>query len=284
MSIAMTEQLPGVDAADELSPESRSALRDLILALADSKRMLGLRYSDRMLGAPSLEAGIAMSSMAQDEWGHARLTYALLSDFGDEPKRLEHERSPGEYRSLDVLDRSFESWSEMIAGSLLIDTALTTQYAALSESRYRPVYNRVQKLLDEEGFHFQYAAGWTRRIAAAGAARAEFATALRAMLPAVLRWFGRSDSEGLRRLASEGIVRCGADEMRRHFLAQIAPILDETGLAAEIGLGRSGEEWAFGDALSWDDWDEARRRGSGDPGEELVGRARGDKNRALLMD
>ena len=50
-----------------------SALRRLILTLADSKRMMGIRYSDWLLGAPSIEAGIAVSSMAQDEWGHARL-------------------------------------------------------------------------------------------------------------------------------------------------------------------------------------------------------------------
>ena len=75
-----------IEKAAELGDEARQALRALILSLADSKRVLGLRYSDRMLGAPTLEAGIAASSMAQDEWGHARLTYALLGDFGDEPK------------------------------------------------------------------------------------------------------------------------------------------------------------------------------------------------------
>ena len=67
-----------IESAAELSDDARAALRSLILTLADSKRVLGLRYSDRMLGAPTLEAGIAASSMAQDEWGHARLTYALL--------------------------------------------------------------------------------------------------------------------------------------------------------------------------------------------------------------
>ena len=92
MSGTMTE--PRIEKAAELGDEARQALRALILSLADSKRVLGLRYSDRMLGAPTLEAGIAASSMAQDEWGHGRLTYALLSDFGDDPKGdLEHARA-----------------------------------------------------------------------------------------------------------------------------------------------------------------------------------------------
>ena len=71
----MTDTLaaPAFENAAQLPDDVRGSLRDLILALADSKRVLGLRYSDRMLGSPTLEAGIAASSMAQDEWGHARL-------------------------------------------------------------------------------------------------------------------------------------------------------------------------------------------------------------------
>jgi 1,2-phenylacetyl-CoA epoxidase catalytic subunit len=67
-----------IDKAAALPDGARPLLRSLILTLADTKRLLGIRYSDWMLGAPTLETGIAASSMAQDEWGHSRLTYALL--------------------------------------------------------------------------------------------------------------------------------------------------------------------------------------------------------------
>ena len=154
MSAAEAAVLAPVEDPAELPEDTRDALRDLLLVLADSKRLLGMRYSDWMLGAPMLEAGIAASSMAQDEWGHGRLTYALLGAFGDEPQALEHEREADAYRGIQPLDRSPGSWSEMIAYALLLDTALATQYRALLDSRYAPVHNRVQKLLDEEAFHF----------------------------------------------------------------------------------------------------------------------------------
>jgi 1,2-phenylacetyl-CoA epoxidase catalytic subunit len=67
-----------------LPDDPRAAVRDLVLVLADSKRMLGMRYGQWILGAPELEAGIACASMAQDEWGHGRLLYALLRDFGED--------------------------------------------------------------------------------------------------------------------------------------------------------------------------------------------------------
>src|SRR5512134_3066107 len=98
------------------------AIRDLILCLADSKRLLGMRYAEWILGAPELEAGIACASMAQDEWGHARLLYALLKEFGDDVDRIEHGREPAEYCNLAALDQAPESWAEFTALNALADT------------------------------------------------------------------------------------------------------------------------------------------------------------------
>ncbi|HEX8243146.1 MAG TPA: Phenylacetic acid catabolic protein [Longimicrobium sp.] len=281
----MTETLaaaPAFEKAEQLPDELRQPLRDLVLALADSKRVLGLRYSDRMLGSPTLEAGIAASSMAQDEWGHARLTYALLGDFGDDPKALEHERGAAEYRSIGTLDADLDGWSGMIAAALLIDTALGTQYAALLDSRYTPVHNRVQKLLDEEKFHFQYAAGWARRIAQVPELRGGLAQALGRALPHALRWLGRD--EAARRLVEEGIVREGPSALRARFLARVGPVLEEIGAAEGLGIRRGEDGWTHAGALDWAGWDDATRRAGGSLDEETAARARGDKNRALLMD
>lgn len=284
MSATTLAERSPIESADALPEEVRAPLHDLILVLADSKRVLGLRYSDRMLGAPTLEAGIAASSMAQDEWGHGRLTYALLGDFGSEPKALEHERPAAEYRSAGPLDRAFGSWSETVAAGLLLDTAFSVQYGALVESRYTPVHNRVQKLLDEERFHFQYAAGWARRIAAVEELRAELAAALKALLPEALRWLGREEAEGTRRLVAEGIVREGPDALRERLLARVAPILAEVGLAEEAGLAERDGAWRYAGALEWSGWDDATRRAGGSLDEETAARARGDKNRAMLLD
>lgn len=268
--------------AAQLPDDVRAPLRDLVLALADSKRVLGLRYSDRMLGSPTLEAGIAASSMAQDEWGHARLTYALLGEFGDDPKALEHERAAAGYRSIGALDAGLEGWNGMIAAALLVDMALTAQYAALVDSRYAPVRNRVQKLLDEETFHFQYAAGWTRSIAKVPELRGGLAAELRRLLPQALRWLGRD--EAMQRLVEEGIVRDLPSARRARFLARVAPVLEEAMLAGDVGLTRDGDRWRYDGELDWSGWDDATRRAGGSLDDATAARARGDLNRALLMD
>lgn len=285
MSASTTERAMAVEKAEQLPADARATLRDLILALADGKRLLGIRYSDWMLGAPTLESGIAASSMAQDEWGHARLTYALLADFGEEPKRLEHERGAAEYRNPEPLDVRIGSWAELIAAGLLLDTAFSVQYHALVDSRYTPLHNRVQKMLDEERFHFQHAVSWARRLAQSPAVREEFREALARLLPVALRWFGRDDAVPLQRLVEEGLMQEAPASLRARLLASVGPVLEEIGLAGPLALGRRGEEWGFGGELDWAGWNEAARRAGGaGPDAETLARVRGDRNRAFLMD
>jgi ring-1,2-phenylacetyl-CoA epoxidase subunit PaaC len=266
-----TQERARVEKAAELGEEARGALRDLILTLADSKRVLGIRYSDWMLGSPTLEAGIAASSMAQDEWGHARLTYALLSDFGEDPRALEHDRPGEEYRNLEALDRPLASWAELIAAALLLDTALTVQYEALSESRYAPAYNRVQKMLDEERIHFAHAEAWAMRILESVQLREEFAEALGRFLGAALRWLGRDEDAPLRALREEGLVTMGAGEMRAAFMERVGGVLGAAGVEER--------------EVDWSGWDPSLRRGArGGPDEATLARVRGDKNRAFLLE
>lgn len=283
MRAATTERTDALESAEALAPEVRAALRDLLLSLADSKRLLGIRYSDWMLGAPSLETGIAAASMAQDEWGHARLTYALLSDFGDDPKQLEHGRGAEEYRSIELLDAKLGSWTELVMAVLLLDTALTVQYAALAESRYSPVRNRVHKLLDEEAFHFQYAAGWAERLATSGA-RAAMVEAADRLLPVALRWLGGA-GEGLERLHAAGVADEDADGLTAQFLRCVGAVLDRAGIGEELGLTPADQGWVYTRPLSWTGWSTARRRsGAGGPDADTLARVRGDRNRAMLID
>jgi ring-1,2-phenylacetyl-CoA epoxidase subunit PaaC len=282
MSTATTEAR--IDSAADLSDAGRDALRGLILALADSKRVLGLRYSDRMLGAPTLEAGIAASSMAQDEWGHARLTYALLGEFGDDPKALEHERPAAEYRSHPALDATLDSWADFVAAILVVDTALAVQYAALVDSRYAPVHNRVQKMLDEERFHFEYAAGWVRRMAAVPPLKEELAASIARFLPETLRWLGDDNAASTRTLVDERLASADPSALRDRLLARIGPLLGQVGLAHGLGVEESAGEWSYVHALDFGGWDAATRRAAGELDEGTAARARGDLNRALLLE
>lgn len=252
----------------------QTSIRDLILVLADTKRLLGYRYAEWMLGAPELETGIACSSMAQDEWGHARLLYSLLKEFGDDPERLEHARDPDAYHSMELLDSPVDTWPELVVLMALVDTAVSVQIGALQESSHVPLRQRVEKVLEEESFHAAHGIAWFRRLAdGSDASREALVVASGAALGPVRAWFG-PESERAAGLRDAGVVDAAGDALRARYIERIAPLLELADIdpdqADEPGAGR---------------FDEARRRSrAGGPDVETVRRIRGDHNRAFLMD
>ena len=252
-----------------------SSTRDLILVLADTKRLLGMRYAEWILGAPALEAGIACASMAQDEWGHGRLLYSLLKQFGDDPDQLEHGREAKDYRNIELLDAAPETWIDLVAINALVDAAVSVQLDALRESSHAPLRQRVGKILDEEEFHAAHGAAWLKRIAnASPEAQAMLRGSLDRVVPVVLRWFG-PDSQRAKEMLADGVVNANGSELRARFLERVAPLLSA---AEEVGAVRDIEP-------KFDGFDEiSRRTNNTGPDAATIKRIRGDKNRAFLMD
>ena len=270
----------GFKSAADLPEAARQQLGELLLSLADNKRLLGIRYSDWILGAPTVEAGIACSAMAQDEWGHARIMYSLLKDFGYDPDALEHERSTDEYHSSELLDRDVSSWPELLALNFLWDTALSVQVEMLVDSRFEPIHYKVRKLLDEERFHFDHGHGWSVRMLAAEGGRSALREAYAAAWNACLCGFGTEDDTVTATLADEGIVSGGPDQARARWLERVGDVAgklepDGAGAATRISLTEA----------DWTNWSRERRRtAEGGPDEDTLARVRGDRNRALLAD
>lgn len=251
----------------------RDEVRDLILVLADTKRLLGYRYAEWMLGAPELETGIALSSMAQDEWGHARLLYALLKPFEEDVDALEHGREAAEYRSMEVLDQPLQEWTDVVALMVLVDPAVSVQFEALRGSSHEPLQQRMEKMLDEERFHAAHGTAWARRLAnGTDASRQALKASLEGAMASVLRWFGPDSGRASDLVAAE-VMDAAGSALRSRFLERVGPAL------ALVGLDGGVEE-----ELDFSGFDEARRRGPGGPDEASIQRIRGDRNRAFLLD
>lgn len=273
----------GFRTADDVPEELRDDLAALLLSLADNKRLLGMRYAEWLLGAPTLEAGIACSAMAQDEWGHSRILYAMLKDFGQDPGHLEHEREAEEYLNSELLDDPPADWSGLVALNFLLDAALSVQIESLKDSRFEPLHYKVRKVLEEERFHFEHGRGWVARLAQTEAGREALAEALAPAWESCLRWFGGPEGGLVARLADGGISDAGPDELRARWLERVGPIVQEAGL----GLVKQGEDGSWDSAAEpdWSGWDASRRRvGGGSLNPETLAGVRGDKNRTMLMD
>jgi len=264
----VTKTIEGLTAE---STEVQAAFRRLLLGLADTKRLLGIRYSDWLLGAPSIEGGIATSSMAQDEWGHARLLYAALKDFGDDPLVLEHEREAAEYASWDPLDRPLPDWAHLIAGVVVVDGALALALEGILEGGYEPLGGRVGKMLGEEEFHQALGAAWFQRLSAGeGEGHQRLQEAVETMLAPTVRCMAPGD-DAHERLADRGLI-LPSSTLRYRLAERLDPLLERVG--AQVPTESTLDN----------DWDARRGRGIGHPEEEAVVRARGDQNRALFVE
>ena len=248
----------------------RDALIRLIITLADSKRIMGIRYSDWALGAPSIETGVSTSSMTQDEWGHARLLYAMLKKLGIDPEPVEHDRPGEEFASIAALDHEQPDWAGLVALMTLADGAVSTLLGSFATGTLELAQSRVPKMLAEEEFHASLGSAWYRRLAATdGEARQLLTSATEAMLPGLLAWVG-ADDDAARHMVDAGVIG-PASERLTAFRDHVRDFV------ALVGIDIDSVEAAT-------DWDEARGRTSGRPDEEACQRARGDLNRALLVE
>jgi ring-1,2-phenylacetyl-CoA epoxidase subunit PaaC len=156
--------------AEELAAPVRSALAELLLTMADDDFVSGFTDSEWTGIAPLLEEDVAISSIAQDELGHARALYQLLAavlDDGRDEDALAYDREPDEYRHARLLDHARGDWADTIARRFLYELADEARLASIG-SGYRPLSELVEKLRREERYHRMHVVLWLERLARGG--------------------------------------------------------------------------------------------------------------------
>jgi len=133
-----------------------------LLAIADDELVLGWRDSEWTGIAPVLEEDVALSSIAQNEIGHARAIYQLLAD---DPDALAFDRSPDEYRSSQLVQLRFvPDWALTIARRVLYEAADELRLRRLMASDDAAVSGLAAKIDREEAYHRMHAELWHDRL------------------------------------------------------------------------------------------------------------------------
>jgi ring-1,2-phenylacetyl-CoA epoxidase subunit PaaC len=221
--------------------------------LADEEFVLAERYTEWQVRAPTLESDLAVSNIAQDELGHARLWYDLLEDFGYTEAELIWEASPSAFRHATFVELPFAEgdWADAILRGYLYDVYENLHLHALEGTSYPKVADRVGKVLAEEDYHPPHARNWLSRLCDDEPGRERVQEALDRLFPSALTLFvetGREDA-----ITELGIRTEPLSEIREEWLATVVPHLDSLELsvpAAEDGTvlveepehtGRDGE-------------------------------------------
>ena len=166
----MTALVTPAAAADDLAPRVRTALAELLLTMADDEFVSGFTDSEWTGIAPLLEEDVAISSISQDELGHARALYQLLVDVaadGRDEDALAYDREPHEYRHARLLDHPRGDWADTIARRVFYELADEARLASIGPG-YRPLTDLVEKLRREERYHRMHVLAWLDRLAGGG--------------------------------------------------------------------------------------------------------------------
>ncbi|MGH8933274.1 MAG: Phenylacetic acid catabolic protein, partial [Egibacteraceae bacterium] len=233
--------------------EALAGLVNLIVVLADNKYFLGRHLSEWAVGAPTLEASIGCCAVAQAQMGHARVLYPLLEDLPSPVPPGPPGQETGRERrySVAALDEPFPTWPHAAAALFLIDNALNTLVRALTSSRYDQLAARCRRMLDEEEFHRDLAAGRVYELSRFDKGPAALQERVDAILPEMLCWFGPAGEVGVEALRGDGLMSEGSEGMRQDYLDRVAPLLLD--LAVKVPLRRTGGGWEYGE-LPWARW------------------------------
>jgi ring-1,2-phenylacetyl-CoA epoxidase subunit PaaC len=140
-----------------LSPASR----EVVLAFADDELMMGHRHSEWLGVAPFLEEDLAHASIAQDELGHARALYGLITRDVD---GLAFARAPGDYRCAWLVELPCTSWEDTLVRHFLYDVAEQIRWQSLLGSSIDGLPELAAKALREEQYHLAHAVALVQRL------------------------------------------------------------------------------------------------------------------------
>lgn len=246
--------------AKELPENLREHVRQLLLAVADTKLLLGFHYGEWTFGAPALEACIAACSMSQDEFGHVRLLHACLNtQFGMSLQVLIEKRAAADFATVAVLNQPLKTWAGTVAINFLVDGAVTVLLNALRGSTFAPVANFMDKMVEEEKHHLRHGQGWFRTLAARNP---ETTTALQrasqSALAATLEWLGPDEQALATELARAGVLNTNWPALRRQYLDWIGTVSEASHIS--LGIEKKAGTYQTTTATNYKNWQPHTRR------------------------
>ena len=202
---------------------TRAALAELLLTLADDEFVLGYWDSEWTGIAPMLEEDVAMSSVSQDEIGHAKAWYELLANLTDtDADRIAYGRAPDEYRHAALMNHARRDWAFTVARRFLYEHADAVRLEALARSSHAPVAELAAKMRREETYHLMHFDLWLKRLADAGGdARAHLAAALSELWADAATVF--APLAGEEELVAAGIMPEELEGLRGRWLERVVP-------------------------------------------------------------
>ena len=221
-----------IDGPENLSATEREALETLLFRLADDELVIGERYQDWIVKAPTLESDLSLANITQDEFGHARLWYTLLKHLGYEESDLIYERDPNDFANTTLAELAFadDDWADVVVRGFLYDQAEAVRLRTMTDSTYAPLADRVPKVLREEEYHRDYSQNWLVQLTSEEQGRSRVQAAVDRLVPYALTFFS-GDADINETIVDAGFRDEPLSVLRNEWLNTVVPSLETYGIS-----------------------------------------------------
>ncbi len=178
----------------ELEKRLHPGLEADLLAIADTKLVLGNWYAECVMNGRSLPDFAGILGMCTVSYGHSRAIFQHLDRHGHDYAHLERGRGPEAIHSMNLLDAAPVGWEDFILTVWLAELATWQLASGFLGHGDRALAGTARKIGEEAYFHLKYAHGWMRIIGADAAERERFVDALAGRYPLALQWFGSEEA------------------------------------------------------------------------------------------
>ena len=241
----------------ELSAAVGAGVANLLSVVGDNKYWLGHHLSQWAVGTPGLESAVACAAISQGHLGQSRALLPIADELAGEGVSLGEPESRERRYNVTALDEEFDTWAQAVATLYLVDPALDTVLRSLGGVA-EELDRRVQRVLDEARFNFDFARGRLLELTEDYATgRDQVAPHLPGVLTEVLAWFGPDGEPGVQALADAGVLVTDNQGMRQRYLDTVAPLLHELGY--DVGVAGGPGAWTYPE-LPWESWNSLQRR------------------------
>ena len=213
-----------------------------LLAVADTKLVLGNWYAECVMNGRSLPDFAAILGMCTANYGHTRAIYQYLAAHGRGYVHLERGRGPEDIHAMNLLDEAPTNWEDFIVSTWLAELATWMLASGFLKHSDRVVSGLAKKIGEEAYFHLKYAHGWFRIIGEAKAATARFQKAHARRFPLALAWFG--PPRGQDPVFKAGLRDVRLSRLRGAFVREAAQASEMLGAPLEHDVSvQLGADW-----------------------------------------
>ncbi len=170
-------------------------LIEKLLAIADTKLILGNWHTICLLNGKSLPDYSALLAMSAASFGHARALYEYISRHGIDYTFLERGRNASQIHSSTILDTPPKNWQDLIVSSYLTELSIWSYAEKLLTHSDQSLAALIRRIGEETYFHLKYSTGWAKEFVHDPLHSKQAQQAFSERLDKALVWFPNGSSD-----------------------------------------------------------------------------------------